>query len=894
MAPGSHLAIITGEFGGTGFGVLQLPATSGSGTPAVLDWVAANVPAEPTGAAFQFGLDPHTVTAYVSPTSGKAFGLVADGGPAFLAVIDLQALLSAHRSQPHVVDPTIDLVAAGIVRFIPTAPVLTKINPTSGQQGQQNLAITISGLATNFVQGTTTVSLGTGITVTSVTVNSSTSVTATINIDPITPVTSHNVTVTTGNEVVTLNNAFNVTRGPATLTAVSPTSGQQGQQGLSVTITGTATHFAQGQTSANFSVGITVTSLTVNSPTSATAVINIDPTTVLGGRSVTMTTSGESATGAIFNVTAGPAKLTLLSPNSAPQGQQNLLVAITGQATHFQQNVTTANFGVGITVSSLTVNSATSASAVINISATTTLGARTVTLTTSSETASLANGFAVITGVPVITTVTPNNGKQGQQNLSVVLTGAFTHWVTGTSVASVGAGISVVSLTVSSATSATAVINIDPSATTGGRNVTITTGAEVATLIGGFTVNPGTPIITQLVPNTGAVGQQNLSVAITGQFTHFVQGTTFASFGSGISVVSLTVSSPTSATAVVNISTAAGVGPRTVQLITSSEVVTLTNGFTVTTVPFIAQINPGAAQQGTLNLPVNIIAQNTHFVQGTTTVTFGAGTTVVSLTVNSATNATAVVSIDPAAIAGARDVSLTTGTEIVTATGGFTVLPPPPGVSTTLVEGAVITSPTAVIGSVSSGSWALQYALASADGTVANPTFITFASGTAAVNNNTLGTLDPTTLLNGNYIIRLISTDQFGQTTAVTSNVDVERNAKVGNFTLTFTDLNVPAPGLPIAVRRTYDSRDKGTHDFGVGWTLSLVNVRLQKNGKLGANWLPNPLPVMVMGSLVFPLAGLSVMVLLAGVCVTGAPAPFWGGGVELSCGLPCAALVPK
>jgi YD repeat-containing protein len=42
---------------------------------------------------------------------------------------------------------------------------------------------------------------------------------------------------------------------------------------------------------------------------------------------------------------------------------------------------------------------------------------------------------------------------------------------------------------------------------------------------------------------------------------------------------------------------------------------------------------------------------------------------------------------------------------------------------------------------------------------------------------------------------------------------------------------------MPLEITRTYDSRDKQSHDFGVGWTLSLVNVRLQKNGQLGAKW---------------------------------------------------------
>jgi hypothetical protein len=69
---------------------------------------------------------------------------------------------------------------------------------------------------------------------------------------------------------------------------------------------------------------------------------------------------------------------------------------------------------------------------------------------------------------------------------------------------------------------------------------------------------------------------------------------------------------------------------------------------------------------------------------GSTTANFGAGITVASLTVNSATAATAVLNIDPAATTGARTVTLTTGSEIDTLTNGFTVTaiacaPPPSG-----------------------------------------------------------------------------------------------------------------------------------------------------------------------------------------------------------------------
>lgn len=114
VAPGTHLAIVTGEFGGNLEGVIQLPATSGSGTPAVVDWVAFTVPSTPAPAPWSEGFDPHTVTAYVSPNSGKAFGVLENGDFSFLAVVDLQGLLSAPRTGHVANDP----LPAGVVTFV--------------------------------------------------------------------------------------------------------------------------------------------------------------------------------------------------------------------------------------------------------------------------------------------------------------------------------------------------------------------------------------------------------------------------------------------------------------------------------------------------------------------------------------------------------------------------------------------------------------------------------------------------------------------------------------------------------------------------------------------------------------------------------------------------------
>ncbi len=102
-APGSgHLAVVTGEFGGSAYAALQLPATSGSGTPTLADYAyVAAMPNTPDGNGFSAGFDPHTVTAYTSPNSGKGFAVFADyesGTPQFLGVVDLACVLALPRT----------------------------------------------------------------------------------------------------------------------------------------------------------------------------------------------------------------------------------------------------------------------------------------------------------------------------------------------------------------------------------------------------------------------------------------------------------------------------------------------------------------------------------------------------------------------------------------------------------------------------------------------------------------------------------------------------------------------------------------------------------------------------------------------------------------------------
>lgn len=164
--------------------------------------------------------------------------------------------------------------------------------------------------------------------------------------------------------------------------------------------------------------------------------------------------------------------------------------------------------------------------------------------------------------------------------------------------------------------------------------------------------------------------------------------------------------------------------------------------------------------------------------------------------------------------------------------------PAPPVVSiASPADQTDIHKPVPIIGSVSGGSWTLAYRLNTDEGAATTP-FTTLATGTTPVSNATLATFDPSLLVNGIYTIQLSSTDSSGQISKASVDVVVSRNRKLGFFTISFNDLTVPMPGLPIQIIRTYDSRQRNTvGDFGPGWTLSIANIRLQKNRTLSNFW---------------------------------------------------------
>jgi hypothetical protein len=214
-----------------------------------------------------------------------------------------------------------------------------------------------------------------------------------------------------------------------------------------------------------------------------------------------------------------------------------------------------------------------------------------------------------------VTSVTPNGGIQGQ-TAGVTVMGQYSNFLQGLTMVSAGPGITVSNVSVTSATSLTATFAIDPNATIGARTVTVTSGGEVATLAGGFTVNPGAAMITGVIPNSGQQGQ-TLGLAVTGTSTNFASGMTTATLGAGVTINSVSVTDSAHATVNVTISPIAAIGPRTLTMTTGSSIATA--AFSVTAGPAIlSSINANSGSQGQ-TLTVTVTGTATHFQTGTTT-----------------------------------------------------------------------------------------------------------------------------------------------------------------------------------------------------------------------------------------------------------------------------------
>jgi hypothetical protein len=363
-------------------------------------------------------------------------------------------------------------------------PTLISVTPNQGGQGS-SVAVTLVG--TNFVVGGTTVNVsGAGVTVNNVVVGGATSLTATFVVASGAATGARTVTVTTaagtsGGQTFTINTAAPPPPAPPTLISVVP---NQGIQGTTVAVTLTGTNFVIGGTTVNLTgTGVTANSVVVGSTTSLTANFVIDAAAPLGGRTVTVTTSGGTSNGLTFTVNPPAPTLITVAPN---QGGQGATVAVTLTGTNFIVGGTTVNVsGADVTVNNVVVGSSTSLTANFVIGAAAATGPRTVTVTTVGGTS--GGQTFTVNPPPTLVTIVPNQGNQG---LTVAVTLTGTNFIVGGTTVNVsGTGVTVNNVVVGNTTSLTASFVVGAAAPLGPRSVTVTTANGTSNALT-FTVVP--------------------------------------------------------------------------------------------------------------------------------------------------------------------------------------------------------------------------------------------------------------------------------------------------------------------------------------------------------------------------------------------------------------------
>jgi quinohemoprotein amine dehydrogenase alpha subunit-like protein len=235
---------------------------------------------------------------------------------------------------------------------------------------------------------------GTGVTVNSATFNSANVLVLNLSVSGSAATGARNVTVTNpdgGNG--TLTNGFTVNAGP-TVGTLTPTALPQGSTNVILTLTGS--NFTLNTGSEVFSgTGITFEWAWRSTTGLIWMSVDVSNTATLGSHDLTVINpDGGSAT--LVNavtVTARPT-VTSVSPNSKARGGSASNVTVTG--TGFAAGAGVNFTGNGITVVSVTRNSATSLTVRLSVSGGATTGLRDVTVTNpDGGSGTLAGGFRI-------------------------------------------------------------------------------------------------------------------------------------------------------------------------------------------------------------------------------------------------------------------------------------------------------------------------------------------------------------------------------------------------------------------------------------------------------------------------------------------------------------------
>lgn len=423
---------------GCGFDVSSLPNSTGETMKAEgqqdeqLKQASVALQAGPSVAELE-EFPPEPVLGYVSPVeSFVEIAAETDGSFAVIPEVDD----GTPEGETRYVNTGLNIALSAVV------PSVSLVRPHKAPQGA-TLDVEIRGALTSFQDSSEVAFGGDGITVHNVVVKSPTQIAANITIATSAALGFRDVIVTTGlgggveEESVGIG-SFQVA-GPSlvpTIVSVSPSSGVPGEI-LDITIQGAGTNFVNGVSSADFGSSITVDTITVSTPTTASVTITIAEDAVLGFRDVNVRTGSETASEDItgpFLVTAEPPaipRVVRAEPNDIMQGM-TLDLVITGENTSFLESVSEVTFsGSGIRVNSVMVRSPDTIEVNVTVDEDAELGFRDLNVVTSEEVATLLNALNVrnVNGGPVVHRVDCSSGtiaaamSEAQPGDTIMITG---------------------------------------------------------------------------------------------------------------------------------------------------------------------------------------------------------------------------------------------------------------------------------------------------------------------------------------------------------------------------------------------------------------------------------------------------------------------------------------
>ncbi len=194
-----------------------------------------------------------------SPTSATATLSINSSAPAGPRDVTLKTSgETATASQGFTVIPMLAATTMGPMT-LSVVPTITSSSSTA-MQGAQNVVVTFTGNFTHFAQGTTRIDIGPGITVNPVTVTQPGSAIAVLSIAQTAIVGPRDIKVTTGAEVVSLPQGFNVTAAGTSFNR-TPVAVASGLTSTKMTSTSAATSTSTTSVPSSSTYRVTMTGL---------------------------------------------------------------------------------------------------------------------------------------------------------------------------------------------------------------------------------------------------------------------------------------------------------------------------------------------------------------------------------------------------------------------------------------------------------------------------------------------------------------------------------------------------------------------------------------------------------------------------------------------------------